>query len=39
MPPIGRSPFSARGWRSIYVRDPEENTVELVCFDESVRES
>jgi catechol 2,3-dioxygenase-like lactoylglutathione lyase family enzyme len=26
------------GWRSIYFRDPEENTVELVCFDEAVRE-
>jgi catechol 2,3-dioxygenase-like lactoylglutathione lyase family enzyme len=25
------------GWRSIYFRDPEENTVELVCFDEAVR--
>jgi catechol-2,3-dioxygenase len=25
------------GWRSIYFRDPEDNTVELVCFDESVR--
>lgn len=23
-------------WRSLYVKDPEENTVELVCFDESV---
>jgi len=21
------------GWRSIYLRDPEENTAELVCFD------
>jgi catechol 2,3-dioxygenase-like lactoylglutathione lyase family enzyme len=25
------------GWRSIYFRDPEENTVELVCFDEAAR--
>jgi catechol 2,3-dioxygenase-like lactoylglutathione lyase family enzyme len=24
-------------WRSIYVRDPEDNVVELVCFDETVR--
>jgi len=24
-------------WRSIYVKDPEDNVVELVCFDESVR--
>ena len=23
-------------WRSIYVLDPEENVVELVCFDEAV---
>ena len=23
-------------WRSIYVKDPEGNVVELVCFDESV---
>ncbi len=23
-------------WRSIYVRDPEGNQVELVCFDDSV---
>jgi catechol 2,3-dioxygenase-like lactoylglutathione lyase family enzyme len=26
------------GWRSIYLRDPEDNTVELVCYDEAVRE-
>jgi catechol 2,3-dioxygenase-like lactoylglutathione lyase family enzyme len=26
------------GWRSIYVRDPEENTVELVCFDRAILE-
>jgi catechol 2,3-dioxygenase len=25
------------GWRSIYFRDPEDNTIELVCFDERVR--
>lgn len=25
------------GWRSIYFRDPEENTVELVCFDATVK--
>lgn len=24
-------------WRSIYVKDPEGNIVELVCYDESVR--
>jgi catechol-2,3-dioxygenase len=24
-------------WRSIYVLDPEENVVELVCYDESVK--
>lgn len=24
-------------WRSIYVKDPESNIVELVCYDESVR--
>ena len=24
-------------WRSIYVLDPEENVVELVCYDEAVR--
>jgi len=24
-------------WRSIYVRDPEDNVVELVCFDVAVR--
>ncbi len=24
-------------WRSIYVRDPEGNIVELVCYDETVR--
>jgi catechol 2,3-dioxygenase len=23
------------GWRSIYVSDPDENTVEFVCFDQS----
>lgn len=23
-------------WRSLYVKDPDENVVELVCFDESV---
>jgi catechol 2,3-dioxygenase-like lactoylglutathione lyase family enzyme len=23
-------------WRSIYVRDPEDNVVELVCFDPSI---
>jgi catechol 2,3-dioxygenase-like lactoylglutathione lyase family enzyme len=23
-------------WRSLYLRDPEENQVELVCYDESV---
>jgi catechol 2,3-dioxygenase len=23
------------GWRSIYVSDPDENTVEFVCYDES----
>jgi catechol 2,3-dioxygenase-like lactoylglutathione lyase family enzyme len=27
------------GWRSIYLRDPEENTVELVCFDKTVLEA
>jgi catechol 2,3-dioxygenase-like lactoylglutathione lyase family enzyme len=26
------------GWRSIYLRDPEGNTVELVCVDEAVLE-
>lgn len=25
------------GWRSLYVRDPDGNTVELVCFDPDVR--
>jgi catechol 2,3-dioxygenase len=25
------------GWRSLYVRDPEGNVVELVCFDERAR--
>jgi hypothetical protein len=25
-------------WRSIYVLDPEDNVVELVCYDESVNE-
>jgi len=25
------------GWRSLYVRDPEGNLVELVCYDESVK--
>ena len=25
-------------WRSLYVRDPEGNLVELVCYDESVGE-
>ena len=24
-------------WRSIYVKDPEANVVELVCFDESIQ--
>jgi catechol 2,3-dioxygenase-like lactoylglutathione lyase family enzyme len=24
------------GWRSIYLRDPEDNTIELVCFDPAV---
>lgn len=24
------------GWRSLYVRDPEDNVVELVCYDRSV---
>ena len=24
------------GWRSIYLRDPEDNTVELVCFDPAI---
>jgi len=27
------------GWRSIYLRDPEENTVELVCFDRAALET
>ncbi|HXY36279.1 MAG TPA: VOC family protein [Planctomycetaceae bacterium] len=26
-------------WRSLYVDDPEGNTVELVCYDPSVREN
>jgi catechol-2,3-dioxygenase len=26
-------------WRSIYVKDPEGNIVELVCYDESIRET
>lgn len=25
-------------WRSLYVRDPEGNSVELVCYDESIPE-
>jgi catechol 2,3-dioxygenase len=25
------------GWRSIYCRDPEDNTVELVCYDASAK--
>ena len=24
------------GWRSLYIKDPEGNTVEFVCFDDSV---
>ncbi len=24
------------GWRSIYLRDPEDNTIELVCFDPAI---
>jgi catechol 2,3-dioxygenase-like lactoylglutathione lyase family enzyme len=24
------------GWRSIYLRDPEDNTIELVCFDPTI---
>lgn len=27
------------GWRSLYVRDPEDNVVELVCFDPAVLEA
>lgn len=26
------------GWRSLYVRDPEGNQVELVCYDETLRQ-
>ncbi|MCH8966168.1 MAG: VOC family protein [Planctomycetes bacterium] len=29
--------FEWTGWRSLYVSDPEGNTVEFVCFDESIR--
>jgi catechol 2,3-dioxygenase-like lactoylglutathione lyase family enzyme len=25
------------GWRSLYIKDPEGNTVEFVCFDPSIR--
>ena len=27
------------GWRSLYLNDPEGNTVEFVCFDSSVKKS
>jgi len=27
------------GWRSLYIDDPEGNTVELVCYDSSVKKS
>ena len=27
------------GWRSLYISDPEGNTVEFVCFDSSVKKS
>ncbi len=27
------------GWRSLYISDPEGNTVEFVCFDASVIKS
>ncbi len=27
------------GWRSLYINDPEGNTVEFVCFDASVKKS
>ena len=27
------------GWRSLYINDPEGNTIEFVCFDSSVKKS
>ncbi|MEN8143742.1 MAG: VOC family protein [Gemmatimonadota bacterium] len=34
--PVETVVFEWVGWRSLYVHDPEGNTVELVCFDPSV---
>lgn len=36
--PVFPKTFPHRGWRSLFVYDPEGNTVEFVCYDESVRE-
>jgi len=35
--PVESREFEWAGWRSLYVNDPEGNTVEFVCFDPSIR--
>ena len=35
--PVETVVFDWIGWRSLYVHDPEGNTVEFVCFDPSVK--
>ena len=37
--PVTTNTYPWIGWRSMYVRDPDDNVVELVCFDASVLES
>ena len=36
--PVATNTYPWIGWRSMYVRDPDDNVVELVCFDRSVLE-
>ena len=36
--PVETAVFQWVGWRSLYVSDPEGNTVEFVCFDETIRQ-
>ena len=34
--PVATTVFEWTGWRSLYISDPEGNTVEFVCFDSSI---
>lgn len=37
--PVETTIFEWTGWRSLYISDPEGNTVEFVCFDPSAKKS